>query len=184
MSRLPFLAAAAAAALLHAPASAQQEPALVTDLLRDVAQVEEKLVGLAEAIPESAYAWRPGEGVRSVAELFKHVISDNYLIGGIPGPLPPATTGIDPTDYRTAGAFEARALTKAQIVAELTASFDFFEGAVRTTTTENLTTTVQVFGSPATRQQLWILAVTHLHEHLGQGIAYARSNGVVPPWSR
>lgn len=155
MSRLPALAAAAAAVLLCAPASAQQEPSLVTDLLRDAAQVEEKLVGLAEAIPESAYAWRPGEGVRSVAELFKHVISDNYLIGGIPGPLPPATTGIDPTDYRTAGAFEARALTKAQIVAE-----------------------------PATRQQLWILAVTHLHEHLGQGIAYARSNGVVPPWSR
>jgi uncharacterized damage-inducible protein DinB len=23
----------------------------------------------------------------------------------------------------------------------------------------------------------------HMHEHLGQAIAYARVNGVVPPWS-
>ncbi|MDP2955482.1 MAG: DinB family protein [Longimicrobiales bacterium] len=184
MSRPPFLAAAAAAVLLHAPASAQQPPALVTDLLRDVAQVEEKLMGLAEAIPESAYTWRPGEGVRSVAELFKHVAADNYLIGGIPGPMPPATTGIDPSDYRTTGTYEARALTKAEVVAELKASFDFFKSVVRTTTAEDLAASRQVFGAPMTGQQLWILAVTHLHEHLGQGIAYARSNGVVPPWSR
>jgi uncharacterized damage-inducible protein DinB len=25
--------------------------------------------------------------------------------------------------------------------------------------------------------------VSHEHEHLGQMIAYARSNGVTPPWS-
>lgn len=183
MSRLHVLAAAAAAALLHAPLSAQ-EPSIVTDFLRDVSQVEAKLVGLAEAIPESAYAWRPGEGVRSVAELFKHVAADNYLIGGIPGPMPPATTGIDPADYRTTQTYEARALTKAQVVAELKASFGFFRRVVRTTTAEDLAATWQVFGAPMTGQQLWLLAVTHLHEHLGQGIAYARSNGVVPPWSR
>lgn len=168
---------------LHAPAAAQ-EPALVTDLLRDVAQVEAKLVGLAEAIPESAYDWRPAEGVRSVAELLKHVAADNWLIGGIPGTPPPAASGIDPADYRTAGAYEARDLDKAAILADLRASFDFFEGVVRATSAEDLPATSQVFGSPMTRQQLWLLAVTHLHEHLGQGIAYARSNGVVPPWSR
>jgi hypothetical protein len=31
---------------------------------------------------------------------------------------------------------------------------------------------------------MWILTVGHLHEHLGQLIAYARSNNVVPPWSK
>jgi hypothetical protein len=25
--------------------------------------------------------------------------------------------------------------------------------------------------------------LNHLHEHLGQSIAYARMNAVVPPWS-
>jgi uncharacterized damage-inducible protein DinB len=184
MSRTTLLAAAAALALVHAPASAQEEPALVTDLLRDIAQVESKLVGLAEAMPESAYGWRPGEGVRSVAELYKHVAADNWLIAGIPGPKPPASTGIDPADYATTGAYEARELSKAEIVAELKASFDFFDAAVRDTDAEELAATLDLFGSSATRQRLWILAVTHLHEHLGQGIAYARVNGVVPPWSR
>jgi len=183
MSRTALLAAAAALALVHAPASAQ-EPALVTDLLRDVAQVESKLVGLAEAIPESAYGWRPGEGVRSVSELFKHVAADNWLIGGATGTMPPAATGIVPSDYATAGTYEARNLSKAEVIEALKASFDFFEGVVRGTSAEELTATLDLFGSTATQQRLWILAVTHLHEHLGQGIAYARMNGVVPPWSR
>jgi uncharacterized damage-inducible protein DinB len=178
------LAAVLAAALVHAPLSAQQESPLVSDLLGDANQVEAKLVGLAEAIPESAYGWRPAEGVRSVAELFKHVISDNYLIAGIPGATPPAATGIDPKDYRTAGAYEARTMTKAEIVAELKASFEFFDGALRASSAGDLAASLQVFGSPMTQQQLWILASTHLHEHLGQGIAYARMNGVTPPWSR
>lgn len=180
----PTLLALAAVAALHAPAAAQ-EPSVVTDLLRDVGQVEAKLVGLAEAMPEGTFGWRPGEGVRSVAELFKHVAADNWLIAGIPGDAtPPAPTGIDPKDYRTAGTYEARTLTKAEIIAELKASFDFFEEVVRSTSATDLAATVPVFGSPMTRQQLWIMATTHLHEHLGQGIAYARSNGVVPPWSR
>jgi uncharacterized damage-inducible protein DinB len=29
-----------------------------------------------------------------------------------------------------------------------------------------------------------MLILTDQHEHLGQSIAYARSNGVVPPWSK
>jgi hypothetical protein len=40
------------------------------------------------------------------------------------------------------------------------------------------------FGADATHQSGWVLAVTHLHEHLGQAIAYARINNIVPPWSR
>jgi uncharacterized damage-inducible protein DinB len=182
MTRATLLTAAAAF-LLQTPLAAQQ-PTLVTDLLRDVTQVQAKLVGLAEAMPESSYGWRPAEGVRSVGEVFKHVASDNYLIGGIPGSAPPASTGIDPKDYRTALAYEARAMSKAEAVAELKASFAFLNEAIRPTTADDLRRTLQVFGSEMTRQQLWIMAVTHLHEHLGQAIAYARSNGVVPPWSR
>lgn len=185
MLRTTLAAVLAASVFVSPRLSAQQEPPpLVADLLRDAAQVEAKVVGLAEAIPDSAYAWRPGEGVRSVAELFKHVAADNWLIGGIPGAVPPAASGIDPRDYTTAGTYEARALTKAEIIADLKASFGFFGDAVRATTAADLGESLTVFGAPMTRQRLWLLAMTHLHEHLGQGIAYARINGVVPPWSR
>ena len=35
-----------------------------------------------------------------------------------------------------------------------------------------------------TTRATWIATVTHLHEHLGQLIAGARSNNVTPPWSK
>lgn len=52
------------------------------------------------------------------------------------------------------------------------------------TPADKLGTSLKLFGQDFTVQQLLILATTHLHEHLGQAIAYARSNGIVPPWSR
>lgn len=160
-----------------------QTSSLMTDLMRDVAQVEEKLVGLAEAMPEGAYAWRPGEGVRSVSEVFAHVASDNYLLPATLGHAPPAETGIDGSDYMTAVAFERRSRSKEEVVAELRASFAFLEGAMEQEASSDIGREVTLFGSRSTAQQVWIMTTTHLHEHLGQAIAYARSNGVVPPWS-
>ena len=43
---------------------------------------------------------------------------------------------------------------------------------------------VKMFGQSFTTQKLWVSGTTHLHEHLGQLIAYARTNGVKPPWSQ
>ncbi|MBA3341944.1 MAG: hypothetical protein H0T48_08910 [Gemmatimonadaceae bacterium] len=52
------------------------------------------------------------------------------------------------------------------------------------TTDANLNQNIKFFGQDWSRQRAMILTVTHLHEHLGQLIAYARSNNVTPPWSR
>jgi len=41
----------------------------------------------------------------------------------------------------------------------------------------------KLFGQDSTVRAAMLLFVTHMHEHLGQLVAYARSNGVVPPWS-
>ncbi len=169
---------------LAAPGAAQQPPTVVTDLLRDVAGVKEKMVGLAEAMPEGTYEWRPAEGVRSVVEVYKHLASDNYLLAAAAGREAPQATGIRGDDYGTSVAFEARAMTKAEAVAALSASFDHAADAIRATSAERLGQTVQVFGGSMTVQALWVMMVTHMHEHLGQAIAYARVNGVVPPWSR
>jgi hypothetical protein len=40
-----------------------------------------------------------------------------------------------------------------------------------------------MFGNDTTERGAFLSALTHLHEHLGQSVAYARMNGVVPPWS-
>ena len=43
---------------------------------------------------------------------------------------------------------------------------------------------VKFFGQDMSVRQVWVATAAHLHEHLGQSIAYARTNGVTPPWSQ
>lgn len=170
--------------LVAAVPAAAQSNAIVADLVADVADAEKKLVALANAIPEDKWDWRPGAGVRSVGEVFKHVAADNYLIPAALGHTPDASTGIKGDDYKTAVAFEARKMDKAQTIAELQKSFAFLKRSMESTQAAKLGDQVKLFGAPFTMQRALVLGTTHLHEHLGQMIAYARSNNVKPPWSQ
>ena len=49
--------------------------------------------------------------------------------------------------------------------------------------TDDLDKTVEFFGQKMSERALLLVTLGHVHEHLGQLIAYARANGVVPPWS-
>jgi uncharacterized damage-inducible protein DinB len=175
---------AAALLTLATAAGSAQETGLIADLLRDIGEVEEKLVGLARAIPADKYDWRPGAGVRSVGEVFMHVAADNYLLATGAGAAAPAATGIKAEDYGTVQAYETRKLARDAIIAELEASFAHVKKTMSGPAGGRLSDKVKLFGQDFTIQQLWILEATHLHEHLGQAIAYARSNAIVPPWSR
>jgi uncharacterized damage-inducible protein DinB len=165
-------------------ASAQKRAGLMGDLLADIDDVKSKIVGLAKAMPESTYAWRPMPGVRSVGEAFTHVAADNYFMPAALGIVAPAATGISGTDYKTVEAYEKKTRTRAEIIAEVEQSFAFLEKAMNDTPDAKLDTTMKMFGRESSIRSTWVMTVTHLHEHLGQLIAYARSNKVVPPWSK
>jgi uncharacterized damage-inducible protein DinB len=170
--------------MASAPLAAQEKRAgLIGELLADLEDVEGKLVGLAEAIPADKYGWKPAEGVRSTSEVFMHIAADNYLIPAAAGIAAPANTEIT-SEYATAVAFENRKLDRDATIAELKSSMAHLKKAVSGTRDADLEREVQFFGQPATMRKVWILATGHLHEHLGQMIAYARGSGVVPPWSR
>ena len=155
---------------------------LMDDLMADVAEVEEKLMGLANAMSVEQYHWRPGEGVRSVSEVFQHITADNYLMVA-PFMDPPTWTNMDASDYSTVQTFERREIERDQVIEELEQSFAHLKSAMEMMTDAKLAESVSFFGRTWTVQRLLVLTVTHLHEHLGQSIAYARTNGVVPPWS-
>ena len=185
MYRSFALATAAASLLIFAvPSSAQTREGLMGDLLKDIAEVETKVVGLANAMPDAAWAYRPGPGVRSTGEVLAHIASDNYFLPAAMGIAAPAETGINGKDFKTAAAFEKRAMTRTQIIAELTKSFAFLKASMNATTDAQLGAPLDLFGQKTTNRGLWITTTTHLHEHLGQLIAYARSNKVTPPWSK
>ena len=182
--RTMIRSAATAAAMLvtMSTAGVAQSDKLAADLVKDVEDLETKVTSLAKAMPEAAWAWRPGAGVRSGGEVFQHIATDNYFIPLFLGVDAPPASGIK-NDYKTAMAYETRKISRDEILADLTKSFAHLKQAMLATNPAKLTDAIEMFGQTWSRQRVLILATTHLHEHLGQLIAYARSNSIKPPWS-
>lgn len=141
----------------------------------DMQQMQKKYADLAGAIPQEKYVWRPGEGVRSISEVFLHVTQSNYFFLSLLGIAEPA--GLDAKD------FEKSTVDKAKIIDQLNQSFAFAEAEVQKMTNADLAKPLPKLGPDANEGDIVYSLVTHMHEHLGQSIAYARINGVVPPWT-
>ena len=144
------------------------------DFLNQLKGVEEKIMGLAEAIPQESYTWRPMEGVRSVSEVFMHIAGSNYLLISFTGVKPPA--GLDKEDDNSI-------TDKAKIILALKHSFAFTRDAVSGIPDADLDNPAKFFGTPTTVRDVIFQTALHMHEHMGQMIAYARSNKIVPPWT-
>ncbi|HUM13903.1 MAG TPA: DinB family protein [Myxococcaceae bacterium] len=174
---------------LSLPAFAQgtapvaQAPAAPTSTFQSdtagvLAHVQEEMVSLEQAMPQSKFTWRPAKGVRSVAEVYLHAAGGGYFFGKLIGFEIPAEIASQMKDL------EKSTTDKAKIQKILADSFTWFGNQVKTLPDAELGKTVDFFGRPMTKRALIIAAVGHYQEHLGQSIAYARSNGVVPPWSK
>jgi uncharacterized damage-inducible protein DinB len=73
---------------------------------------------------------------------------------------------------------------KAQVVALLKSSAAYVRQSVRQMSDEQLARPTQLYGRSVPQWSVLLQLVAHMNEHLGQSIAYARMNGVVPPWSQ
>lgn len=136
---------------------------------------ESKYVQLAEATPWEKYSYRPMAGVRSTCEVFLHMAGTNYGITAPIGAAAPA--GVD---LKT---IEKCPANKAAVVATLKASFVHFKAAVLAMPDNAADDKIKVFGMDMTKRGFLTFITGHTGEHLGQSIAYARANGIVPPWS-
>jgi uncharacterized damage-inducible protein DinB len=143
--------------------------------LLDLDAMHKKYVDLAAAIPQDKYTWRPAEGARSVSEVFLHVSGSNYFFLTFLGTPLPADM-----DMKT---FEKSTTDKSQIIAALNKSFDSAHAAIEKMANADFNKPLPKLGPDANDGDVVYLMVTDLHEHLGQSIAYARANGIVPPWT-
>ena len=150
-TRLSVLALASLLVVASLPAHAQKRAGIMGDLIADVTDVESKIVGLAKAMPEASYAWRPMPGVRSSGEAFTHVAADNYFLPIALGATAPAATGISGTDYKTVEAYEKKTRTRAEIIAEVEQSFAFLKKAMTDTPDAKMDTSIKMFGRESTR---------------------------------
>jgi uncharacterized damage-inducible protein DinB len=158
------------------PASAQVPPAFLAEWLLQFDASAEKFIALAEAMPAERYTWSPGEGVMPVAQVYMHVSSYNYGYPadnlGIPAPA-----GVN----RDVMEQERR---KEVVLQALRQSMAHVRTHAERMTGEQLAGQTELYGRQVPSWSVLLQLLAHMNEHLGQSIAYARMNGIVPPWSR
>ena len=175
-----LLVAALGSFVMAGPVMAQGSASdLRAQYAADLETMESKFNALAGAMGAGSYGWRPMDGVRSVSEVFMLIVAENYLVPSAWGAAPPAGMTVSPAMFgELAGVTD-----KASVVKQLAASFTYARGAVAAIADDQMHQSIQMFGQESTVQGGLFLIVGDMHEHLGQAIAYARMNEVVPPWS-
>ena len=135
----------------------------------------DQITSLADAFSEEQYDWRPAEGIRSVGESLLHVAKANYFfLMKIGFELP------EDVDMMGMDGIEG----KDNIMAAVTKSFDFGKEKIIMVETDQLSDAVEMPFGEFNKLSTLLLVLEHSGEHKGQLIAYARSNGIVPPWSQ
>ncbi|HEX5831443.1 MAG TPA: DinB family protein [Gemmatimonadaceae bacterium] len=176
--RLPALALLLAGGAVPLSAQSAAAPAGIrAEIIQQLDDAGEKLIALARAMPQEKYSWRPAPGVRSVSEVLIHVAGANFMIPGMVGVKPAAGVTLRNDMERTV-------TDKAEVTELLEKSFAHARQAVLEVPDAELEAMVNYFGSRSSKRGVLLSLATHAHEHLGQSIAYARMNGVTPPWSR
>ena len=170
-----------------APASAQNSDAaaggdhtapsydMKAQSLEDLGRLQQKFVDLANAVPADKMTWRPSADSRSFAEVFLHVAGERYGILSLMGATPPASF-----DGKT---FEKSTTDRTQIIDDLNKSWDFSKNTINGMSNADFAKLLPKLGPQANAGDVIYILVADAHEHLGQLVAYARENGIVPPWT-
>lgn len=162
---------------LRAAGTTIQSPTLQATLAADVAQMGEKFVGLARVM-DGKYDWRPGTGVRSVGEVLNLIVGENRMLTGLLAGTAGGGSG-GGMGGRGQAISEPAAMQEA-----LRTTYATLQQTIAGLPDSELSTAVRMFGQDTTKRGAILMLLGDQHEHLGQSIAYARMNGIAPPWSR
>jgi len=137
--------------------------------------VSSQLVALAEATPAEKFTWRPGPGVRSVSEVYMHIVLANFYLLSVTGPKMPADL--------SSPELEKTVTDKADVINWLKRSLDAVKTAHASAKPADFRRKVKIEGRDADVDGMYLRIIVHANEHMGQLVAYARMTGVVPPWA-
>ena len=157
-------------------------PAAGADLNAALPDMEAHVMALAKAVPEEKYSWRPAPGVRTFQQVFLHIAYGNQLMLNMAGGN--STDDALRKQVEENSKNEEQPVNKAKAIDALTASFAAVHRAIDSANNNSLSREINPFGTATTTRGELIRLETHIAEHLGQAIAYARMNGIVPPWSQ
>jgi uncharacterized damage-inducible protein DinB len=172
------IATLALCALLAPAASAEELPAGIRgEIIANMMDAGEKVQELATAVPDGKYNWKPSKDVRSMGQVFLHIVTANYflptMMGGPQPPMP--MEELQKLDTQTMDPPRIRQMLKE--------SYAWAAKVIADTPDDQLGAEMSFFGQKMSRRAGMMILASHSHEHLGQAIAYARSINVTPPWT-
>ncbi len=161
------------------------------EFLWELEIVERQLIAMAEAIPSEKYDWRPDPAARSVSEVFVHVATGNFMLLDVVGSPPPVLLYGD-----VAGQGQERMWALVRRNDELGQNLRDRDSAIKilgeslsaarqtfsSSNDEMLGQPRQFFGEETTVRRVYLRLLSHMHEHMGQMIAYTRCIGLPAPW--
>jgi uncharacterized damage-inducible protein DinB len=136
--------------------------------------VSRQLMALAEATPPEKFSWRPAPGVRSTGEVYMHIAIAHFYLLSVTGAKEPAVSS----------ALEKTVTAKADVIDWLKRSLAAVATARAQLKPDDLERKVKIDGKVVTVDGMYLRIIIHDNEHMGQLVAYARMNGIVPPWSK
>jgi len=150
---------------ISATAQTQRPPSTPAQSINaNFADINRKVLEMAQDFPEDKYAYRPGKDLRSFGEVIVHIASGNIFGAKAGRGEQVKWDELDAKGYKD----------KAAIVALLQKSISDATATLKATPDERFTKTLFP----------WVAVIEHVGEHYGQLVMYYRSNGMVPPESR
>jgi uncharacterized damage-inducible protein DinB len=161
------------------------------EFLWELEIAERQIVAIAEAIPAEKYEWRPDPKARSISEVFVHVAAGIFMILDFIGTAAPDNLygGVaSHSEERFAGLIrrndelEKSLREKSAVTNVLKQSIETLRGSLNRADEREFARGLHFFGEQTTVRRVYLRLLAHTHEHMGQMIAYLRSNNMSPPW--
>jgi hypothetical protein len=161
----------ALAVALMVPLAQAQPAGLQAAFGKDAGTPSNKFTGRARGMA-GRYDWKPSRAFAPSATCFNLIVMENGMLAGVLSGTP--NTRAQPAPITDPGKLQEALKT----------SCANLQKAITGLSDNDLQAHVKLFGEDMTKQDALMLILEDQHEHLGQSIAYARTNGVVPPWSK
>jgi uncharacterized damage-inducible protein DinB len=168
------LALAGMASRAQRDAAKKPAPGPAQALLHEWNDIGQKLIAMAEDIPEDKYDYKPKPEMRTWVQQLLHAAYGNYYF------LNPASGKPMPQQDLPDGEFKTRAQVAAYVKKV------YAEGAelIKSKGDAGMGQAIQAFGEGWRFDELGYQLIAHANEHYGQIVVYYRMNGIVPPESR
>ena len=157
-----------------------EEFSLREQFMQDLETMESKFLELADAMDADMYGWRPMDSVRTVSEVYMLIAAEAYVMPSTWGAEPPG--GMTEVSFAMFGEL-AKTVDKTEVLDHLRKSFAYCKQTLEDIADGDMDRKIRFFGAERTLGEAFYIMASDMHEHLGQAIAYARMNHVVPPWT-